>query len=105
MMSYDSLVKKTIYLFIYLSIYLLLFFIVPTPVVIWFHYTPQWCTVAGRVELGQGKTTEECKEMCREGCPGVEWWDNYNCVINVQILREKDHIPTRMISLIRHMFF
>ena len=46
--------------------------------VVWLHYTPQWCTVAGRVELAQGKTVEECKEMCKEGCPGVEWWQNYN---------------------------
>ncbi|KAL9964993.1 hypothetical protein ACROYT_G028714 [Oculina patagonica] len=56
----------------------------PNPVIKWLHYTPQWCTQAGRVKLGQGKTAEECKEMCQEGCRGVEWWETnslacYNC--------------------------
>lgn len=52
-------------------------FLAPTPGVKWLHYTPQWCTVAGRVKLGNGITAEQCKEMCKEGCPGVEWWQAF----------------------------
>lgn len=44
----------------------------------WLHYSPQWCTKAGRVKIGEGKTANECKEMCKAGCIGVEWWENYN---------------------------
>ena len=50
----------------------------PTPTEKWLHYTPQWCTVSGRVKLGQGKTADECKEMCKEGCRGVEWWQTFS---------------------------
>ncbi|KAJ7391094.1 hypothetical protein OS493_020118 [Desmophyllum pertusum] len=51
---------------------------VPNPGVKWLHFTPQWCTGAGRgVKFGGGKTAEECKEMCKEGCLGVEWWETY----------------------------
>lgn len=49
----------------------------PTPAVKWLHYTHQWCTLEGRVKLGQGVTASQCKEMCKEGCLGVEWWQAF----------------------------
>lgn len=57
----------------------------PSPVVSWLHFTPQWCTTAGRSanRLASGKTADECKEMCEEICLGVEWWEGskscYKC--------------------------
>lgn len=27
--------------------------------------------------LGQGITADQCKEMCKEGCAGVEWWQEF----------------------------
>ena len=61
-----------------------LIILVPVSVVKWLDYTPQWCIHEGRVKIGQGKTADECKAMCKEGCRGVEWWETntlacYNC--------------------------
>ena len=42
----------------------------------WLHFTPQWCTGAGRsTRLVNGITADECKEMCTENCLGMEWWE------------------------------
>ena len=49
-------------------------FLAPAPAVKWLDFTPQWCTLAGRVQLGGGITADQCKEMCKERCLGVEWW-------------------------------
>ena len=43
----------------------------------WLHFTPQWCSLAGRSgeRLATGKTADECKELCKGNCLGVEWWE------------------------------
>ncbi|XP_068733109.1 uncharacterized protein [Montipora capricornis] len=51
---------------------------------VWLHFTPQWCTESGRRPLGHAKVTStECKEKCKGGCLGVEWWEKsqtcYEC--------------------------
>ena len=28
--------------------------------------------------LGNGKTAENCKEMCKDSCLGVEWWEGFS---------------------------
>lgn len=50
---------------------------VPSPVFSWLHFTPQWCSLAGRSgeRLATGKTADECKELCKGNCLGVEWWE------------------------------
>ena len=48
----------------------------------WLDFTPQWCTPYGRAKsFGVEKiTAEQCKEKCKDGCLGVEWWEkSSNC--------------------------
>ena len=48
----------------------------------WLDFTPQWCTPYGRADsFGAEKVTaEQCKEKCKDGCLGVEWWEkSRNC--------------------------
>ncbi|XP_073254931.1 uncharacterized protein [Porites lutea] len=58
----------------------------PDPVasLAWLDFTPQWCTLSGRASFGGEKiTAEQCKEKCKDGCLGVEWWEKsrscYEC--------------------------
>ena len=50
----------------------------------WLDFTPQWCTLSGRASFGGEKIpAEQCKEKCKDGCLGVEWWEKsrscYEC--------------------------
>lgn len=78
----------------------------PNLLVKWLHYTPQWCTGAGRVKIGEGKTADECKEMCKEECLGVEWWENYNgaCYKCTDPPKKTEYLNTNDLAYPPHVF-
>lgn len=78
----------------------------PNRLVKWLHYTPQWCTGAGRVKIGKGKTADECKEMCKEGCLGVEWWEKYNsfCYKCTDPSKKTMYLNTNALAYPPHVF-
>ena len=56
--------------------------------------------------LGRGITADQCKEMCKEECLGVEWWQGFtmSCYECTDPARKESYTDTKDNSYPPHVF-